>query len=395
MIQWAVPFDSLASCFSSSRTLPILVVTASLTSFSCFSPPQTRDTDTASDSGSSGNGNELCGNGVIDDGEECDLGPGNSDSGSCTSVCLLAVCGDNLHFLDEEDCDEGGETATCDANCTAVECGDGDHNAAAGEQCDGGGESADCNADCTLAECGDGVINLTAGESCEGEDGTNATCVSCALECNAGFDDCNGDVVADGCETDLGDLSNCGGCGVECDGFPLCGEGGCARFAFVTGTLTDGNIGGIEGANSMCQTLATDAGLPGTYLAWLSSDAGGSPADNFTQEGGPWVLVDGSVVANDWDDLTDGSIGTAIDLTATGDPAPESVGNGCGINAVWTNTAANGTMSSADSDCSDWTMANTDPSVWGSWTQTNSGWTTDCSAGDGCDWQASIMCFQQ
>lgn len=36
-----------------------------------------------------------------------------------------------------------------------------------GEDCDDGGESATCNADCTVASCGDGVVNATAGEACD------------------------------------------------------------------------------------------------------------------------------------------------------------------------------------------------------------------------------------
>lgn len=38
----------------------------------------------------------------------------------------------------DEDCDDGMETATCDVDCTAVECGDGRINRTAGERCDDG-----------------------------------------------------------------------------------------------------------------------------------------------------------------------------------------------------------------------------------------------------------------
>lgn len=36
-----------------------------------------------------------------------------------------------------------------------------------GEDCDDGGESAACNADCTTSTCGDGVLNKAAGETCD------------------------------------------------------------------------------------------------------------------------------------------------------------------------------------------------------------------------------------
>ena len=50
------------------------------------------------------------------------------------------VCGDGTVDA-AEDCDDGEETATCNADCTAATCGDGQVNAAAGEECDDEGES--------------------------------------------------------------------------------------------------------------------------------------------------------------------------------------------------------------------------------------------------------------
>jgi cysteine-rich repeat protein len=50
------------------------------------------------------------------------------------------------------------------------------------EACDDMGESATCDDDCTLVECGDGVLNVTAGEECDDGntivgDGCDATCL--------------------------------------------------------------------------------------------------------------------------------------------------------------------------------------------------------------------------
>lgn len=66
-----------------------------------------------------------------------------------TVPCLFAgnvlgpVCGDFSIDAGEE-CDEGGvDTATCDADCTFVSCGDNYANAAAGEQCDDGNDIDD------------------------------------------------------------------------------------------------------------------------------------------------------------------------------------------------------------------------------------------------------------
>ncbi|MBL8744534.1 MAG: hypothetical protein JNK04_25675, partial [Myxococcales bacterium] len=51
----------------------------------------------------------------------------------------------------------------------------------AGEDCDDGAESASCNADCTTATCGDGTRNKTAGEGCD--DGNTADGDACDASC--------------------------------------------------------------------------------------------------------------------------------------------------------------------------------------------------------------------
>ncbi len=43
----------------------------------------------------------------------------------------------------------------------------GDKIVDADEECDEGTETAACNADCTLSRCGDGYVNISAGERCE------------------------------------------------------------------------------------------------------------------------------------------------------------------------------------------------------------------------------------
>ena len=60
-------------------------------------------------------------------------------------------CGDsNTDTEFGEFCDDGGESATCDDDCTAVVCGDESINSTAGEQCDDGNtETGDgCDASC-------------------------------------------------------------------------------------------------------------------------------------------------------------------------------------------------------------------------------------------------------
>lgn len=122
-----------------------------------------------------------CGDGVVNAtaGEQCD---DIGESATCDADCSAAFCGDGtINATRAEECDDSGESATCDADCTARSCGDGITNLTAGEQCDAAGETADCDDDCTPARCGDGTINATAGETCD-DAGESATC---DLDCSA------------------------------------------------------------------------------------------------------------------------------------------------------------------------------------------------------------------
>ncbi len=115
----------------------------------------------------------VCGDGVVEGAEQCDDA---GESANCNADCTFATCGDQIvNAAAGEDCDDGGESAACDANCTFATCGDGEINMAAGETCDDGGESATCNADCTPGSCGDGQTNVAAGEECD-DAGESATC---------------------------------------------------------------------------------------------------------------------------------------------------------------------------------------------------------------------------
>jgi cysteine-rich repeat protein len=128
-----------------------------------------------------------CGNGQIEANEECDDGNHNDHDDCLNDSCQLARCGDGITAHDasrREECDDGGETASCDLDCTWSKCGDGIVNGAAGEQCDNGApdrDTAQCTKECRISYCGDGYHNTAAGEACD--DGNGDYCGTCKSTC--------------------------------------------------------------------------------------------------------------------------------------------------------------------------------------------------------------------
>jgi hypothetical protein len=165
------------------------------------------------------------------------------------------------------------------------------------------------------------------------------------------------------------------------------------RIVFVTEGTYTGDVGGIVGADTKCQADADAAGLAGTFKAWLS-DTSTSPDDTFNQSGAPYVLVDGTVVADDWSDLTDTTIDHAIDMTAAGVTVPPP---GAHAIPVWTGTETGGTASF--DHCDNWIYD--DPSIYGTIGTTheiNSNWTdagTMTCDGISSLGLARLFCFQQ
>jgi hypothetical protein len=74
----------------------------------------------------------------------------------------------------------GDTTGICFANCSLVAPACGDGRVDPGEECDDRGNSAGCNADCSALRCGDGYVNPVA-EACD--DGFADACGSCNQDC--------------------------------------------------------------------------------------------------------------------------------------------------------------------------------------------------------------------
>ncbi len=121
------------------------------------------------------------------------------------------------------------------------------------------------------------------------------------------------------------------------------------KTVFVTSVSFNGNLGGLTGADDKCQVQADGPAsvVPsGTYLAWLS-DGTDSPDTRFTKSAHPYILPNGTKIAEDFTDLTDGSILHPIDIDTTGEPV--------GLVQFWTGTNNDGTTAAATLTCDWWT----------------------------------------
>jgi len=146
-------------------------------------------------------------------------------------------------------------------------------------------------------------------------------------------------------------------------------------------------LGGLKGADKICQDLATSAGLPGKYMAWLSNETT-SPATRFSQSTLPYVLVDGTQIATDWKDLTDGSLAAPITVD-------ENLQTSYG-KVVWSNTKADGSQYDDRHHCDNWlrTLPDVDGVETGKSHLTNSAWSLAYLLYT-CNSTLRIYCFEQ
>jgi cysteine-rich repeat protein len=205
----------------------------------------------------------VCGNGILEPGEECDDGnntPGDGCSNNCReeNYCGNGICGpgeNGLNCPDDcavcgngvlepgEECDDGNLIPGdgCSATCTQENyCGNG--------ICDPGENGLNCPDDCAV--CGNGV--LEPGEECD--DGNIIPGDGCSATCT--LESFCGDAICGPGETAINCPEDCAVCGngslepgEECDDGNVLNFDGCTPNCRVDGDL-DGIADGLDNCPS-------------------------------------------------------------------------------------------------------------------------------------------------
>lgn len=148
---------------------------------------------------------------------------------------------------------------------------------------------------------------------------------------------------------------------------------GCATMSgppttfFITSTnpAQSGNIGGLAGADAICERLAAAAGVGGrNWRAYLSTQGvGGAPVVNARDRigSGPWTNSKGVVVARNLAELHGtNNINKETALTENGEIVPARP-DPVNIHDIMTGSRPDGTAMPPDRDatCSNWTSSTT------------------------------------
>lgn len=241
-------------------------------------------------------GGSLCGNGEIDAGEQCgEPGLACGAGQACNrEICMCSgggLCG-NGEANPGEQCGEPGLSCGAGTKCDTFrclcsgkeevippQCGNGAVDAV--EECDDGNElSGDgCSAACLLesGRCGDGVLQKMLGEQCEPSLHSSALPFGCSDLCRFVSPACGDSVVDPGEQCDLGsenaDTPN-SPCRTDC-GARRCGDG---ILDYYSESCDDGNRISGDGCDHSCR-------VERIVSVNAQQDHGAAPGDVTKKEG--------------------------------------------------------------------------------------------------------------
>ena len=156
------------------------------------------------------------------------------------------------------------------------------------------------------------------------------------------------------------------------------------KRVFVTSTTSNGNLGGISGGDTKCATLASAAGLCGTWKAWLSDAT--TTAISRIADVGPWYHVDRATLV----------FSSKAQIAAGTDPSDTIYKTETGANSaaaqVWTGSTNAGQIDVGD-HCQSWASSNGGDTGQVGLTGDATRWSD--FAPNGCGALRPIYCFEQ
>jgi hypothetical protein len=149
--------------------------------------------------------------------------------------------------------------------------------------------------------------------------------------------DCNADTANKGTNASTGDAGTTA---------PPASNASGTKRVFITSIKYNGNLGGIDGADSKCNKSAAIAMIGGTWRAWISNDQ--QDAVHRIKDVGPWYTVDEKTKM--YDDIFDLIVGPLIGTWL------DELGNNvtAGNLTVWTGTEQGKRVYG---NCDNWTNA--------------------------------------
>ncbi len=283
----------------------------------------------------------------------------------CSCALLLVACvGDSPTPTNSND---GGTDSSPQ--------GDGASCAAPKKECTKGSQTVCTDVTSDDANCG----------ACNTVCPTGSTCKASDCACTDGTKTfCKG---SNSCTDTKSDSKNCGKCGVICPN-ANCTNGECDRIVFVTQDAYGTGIGGVAQADAICDAAAKKGGFTGTFKAWIS-DGTIAPSNSFTTKSStPYILPNGTKVANSFAALATPPLLHGIDMT-------EAKTAASGVK-VLTNVRVNGDANTSSYHCVSWTETTTGTFFGGTSGQTSAEW-TDNAAPTSCSATLAnhLYCFQQ
>jgi hypothetical protein len=235
---------------------------------------------------------------------------------------------------------------------------------------------------CLAPDAGAGEVDAGGKDGSEGAD----TGIEAGKPWDGSGDSgCPVDRCGNACVNTSSDPMNCAACGHECSS-GSCANGECSKHLVFVSSARIPLSQGLTNFDTQCQNLAKAAGHKGTYLAWISTDSV-SPSTRFLKAANRYVRSDGVVVANHWAGLVSGTHLAPISM--------DEYGNFPTLPLVITSTKVDGTSDGLAFTCANWTSSDTTLKIYvGNTNQSDANW-TDQTFTTGCEYSASVYCFEQ